>query len=323
MSSSTEPTVTTRGIPPDYSFVPKGNVYITANCRKTTQEDGETVYVIVAPGGNDKKTLGIAVPRNIHDDVRAREAETRAQRAAVVDKRDASIQTEFKKAIRQEYPGIPDDSLAKVLQTALQKRSGKVGRTGTLDIQLKARLAVRAHIRHCHTLYDTHLRAGRTNQNEARAAIKDEVDALAAAWGKGPGARSHAKTHRRKAAKTGRKAANKKADAKKSAAAIKTTLTKSTTAKTSARPLQQRTINSIVENKRSEAVAASLDMAKSTAKIQKTAKRKIEHKPPPGLTMPQQRTRRATRSTQSISESIQDLALRLPDDADYVDLLSD
>lgn len=194
MSSSTEPTVTTRGLPPDYSFVPKGNVYITANCRKTTQEDGETVYVIVAPGGNDKKTLGIAVPRNIHDDVRAREAETRAQRAAVVDKRDTSIQTEFEKAIRQEYPGIPDDSLAKVLQTALQKRSGKVGQTGTLDIQLKARLAVRAHIRHCHTLYDTHLRAGRMNQNEARAAIKDEVDALAAAWGKAPGARSHAKT---------------------------------------------------------------------------------------------------------------------------------
>lgn len=240
-----ESTVTTRCIPRKYSFVPKGNVYITANCRKSTQEADQKVYVVISPDKH-KKIIGIAVPKHIHDDVSAREAQTRSQRAAAVDKRDASIKTQFEKAILQEYPRIPAESLAKVLKIALEKKSGKVGRTGTMNIEMKARLAVRAHIRHYHTLYDTQLRTMKMSKEMARDAVKDQVNALAVAWGKAPGTARRAKTQHRKPTK---------------AVAKTLAVTAKSTTKTSAHAGNHRMTKVIAKGKHSEALAASLDKA--------------------------------------------------------------
>lgn len=176
-----EPTVTLRSLPDGHSFVPKGNVYITGNCRKQAQRAQETVHLVVNAKHNQ---IGIAVPEQIHDDVRRMEFETRADRAKNVERRDASIEKEFEKVIRHEFPHIPAASLPQVLHKALKKGKGKVGRTSTLNMRQKAHLAVRAHIRHCHTAYDQLMRSSRGSlpKQEAREAVKDQVNSIARAW---------------------------------------------------------------------------------------------------------------------------------------------
>ncbi|OAA63526.1 hypothetical protein SPI_03689 [Niveomyces insectorum RCEF 264] len=48
-----EPLVSFRTpMPPGYCFVRKGNVYITAHCRKATKAAGQTVYVVTNGGGD-------------------------------------------------------------------------------------------------------------------------------------------------------------------------------------------------------------------------------------------------------------------------------
>lgn len=248
-----EPTVTIRAIPKGYSYVRKGNVFITANCRKRAQEAHQKVYLVVSPSPANKP-LGIAVPRPIHDAVRAREQDTRAQRAAAVDRRDAGVRTGLETAVRGAFPRIPAADLAQVLRTALQKGKGKVGRTGTLAVGERARLAVRAHIRHGHTRYDAHLRAGGMTQGEAREAVQDEVDAIARLWGKGePGGQ-------REAARGQQRAANK------------------------------------------------------GKALEDPAKKAKPEKAPQSQERPRQG--RTTRSMRSIQQSMQELALRLPEDAD-------
>lgn len=180
---ASEPTVKRHALPVDYSFVPKGNIYITANCRKDAQAAGKTVYVIV----NSKNVqIGIGVPGHIHSDVSQKELQTRAERAKNVEKRDSSIEKEFEKVIRHEFPRMPAPVLPQVLEVALSKGKGKVGRTGTLDMRQKAHLAVRAHIRHCHTPYDALMRGqsrGSATRNKARDAVQDQVDSTARSWG--------------------------------------------------------------------------------------------------------------------------------------------
>lgn len=177
-----EPIVTLRSLPAGYSFVPKGNVYITGNCRKQAQGAHKTVHIVVNAKQNQ---IGIAVPNEIHDDVRRMEVETRADRAKNVERKDASIENEFGKVIRQEFPSIPAASLPQVLKTALKKGKGKVGRTSTLDMRQKAHLAIRAHIRHSHTPYDQLMRAqgDPLPKHKARVAVQDQVDSIARSWG--------------------------------------------------------------------------------------------------------------------------------------------
>lgn len=210
-----DPTVSLRSLPKGCSFVPKGNVYITANCRKQAQETQKTIYLVLDA---KKVQIGIAVPTHIHDEVRRREIETRADRAKNVEKKDASIEKAFEKTIRQVFPHIPSSSLAQVLSTALKKGKGKVGRTGTIAMLEKAELAVRAHIRHCHTPYDQLMR--RPNplpKHEARAAVADQVSLIAGSWG---GQASAKHPRRRK----GKKSATKKAVTKPQATARPATL---------------------------------------------------------------------------------------------------
>lgn len=194
-----DPTVSLRSLPKGCSFVPKGNVYITSNCRKQAQETQKTIYIVLDA---KKVQIGIAVPTHIHDEVRRREIETRADRAKNVEKKDASIQKAFEKAIRKVFPDIPSSSLAQVLSTALKKGKGKVGRTGTIAMLEKAELAVRAHIRHCHTPYDQLMR--RPNplpKHEARAAVADQVSLIAGSWG-GQGSAKHPRSRKGKTSAT-------------------------------------------------------------------------------------------------------------------------
>ena len=174
-----EAKVSKGALPSRYSFVPKGNVYITSNCRKLTQERGCSVFIVV---DTKKQQIGIGVPTEVYVGVQFKERDTRADRAANVIKRDEGIAKGFESEIMKEFSQIPPNSLRNVLKIALEKGKGKVGRTGKLDVQRKVHLAVRAHIRHCETDYDMLLRTG-VAREDARKQIEARIQDVCKAWG--------------------------------------------------------------------------------------------------------------------------------------------
>lgn len=172
--------VTRASLPLGYSFVPKGSVFITANCRRRTQAASRMVYVVFK-GKEMKEKIGIGVPTDVFIQVQLDEVKTRAERSSNVRKRDEIIAKEFEEAIKKEYPSIPADAVPRILLKALEKGKGKVGRTSTLDTSKKAILAVRAHIRHCHTDYDTLLKRG-MSKDGARREVAVRVQDINGAW---------------------------------------------------------------------------------------------------------------------------------------------
>lgn len=166
-------------LPTGYSFVPKGNVYVTGNCRKLTKASGRAVFVVV--DATDQQ-IGIGVPIDIYVGVQFQERNTRVDRAANVLKRDEGIAKALQKEIMAIFPRIPPVSLQKVLKFALAKGKGKVGRTSTISATHKARLAVRAHIRHCETDYDALLRKG-VKREDARQQVEAKMREVCRAWG--------------------------------------------------------------------------------------------------------------------------------------------
>lgn len=186
-----EPKVPKGSLPTGYSFVPKGNVYITSNCRKMTQESGRSVYLVI---DEKQQQIGIGVPLEVHVCVQFKERSTRAERAANVVKRDEGMAKGFQKEIMNIFPQIPPYALQNVAQVALQKGKGKVGRVGKLDVQRKARLAVWAHVRHRETDYDALLRRG-VPREEARQQVEAKIKEVYKAWGVGSQTK-HGKTRK-------------------------------------------------------------------------------------------------------------------------------
>lgn len=169
-------------MPKGYRFVPKGNVYITKNCRKKTHEAERTLYVVVNKKG---KPTGLRCPAYIHNTVMGDDNATAAQRAEAVQKRDAAIEDNFEEAIVKLFPKIPKSEVPQILKHSLKKHSRRVGRTGTVALQDRVKLAVRAHIRHVHTEYDELLKHG-ASRVTAREKIWERLNEVARQWGGRP-----------------------------------------------------------------------------------------------------------------------------------------
>ncbi|KAK7418375.1 hypothetical protein QQX98_003995 [Neonectria punicea] len=173
-----EPVVSpTDPMPKGYGFLRKGNAYLTANTRRKTHAAKQQLYVVI----DKRNPLGLRAPtwilKEVHDEDRA----TRDRRQDQVRRRDDATEKEFETAIRKLFPHIPEEDIHKTIKRALKKRSGRVGRTGLLDLDQKVQLAVAAHVRHCHTQYDTLVR-GKMNRNEARSAIKPQATQILSRW---------------------------------------------------------------------------------------------------------------------------------------------
>ncbi|KAI1420715.1 hypothetical protein F5Y12DRAFT_771647 [Xylaria sp. FL1777] len=178
--STKEPVVrATSPIPLGYSFVPKGDPYLTRNCRRQTQQSHQLVYAVV---NDQKKHIGIRVPYHIHAAVLQSESTTRLARRQKVRKHDESLEKRFSEAIRKSFPRIPHEELRMLMRRATAKGEGRVGRTGTIGIAEKARLAVQAHIRHTKTNYEELLRSG-CNRESARAQTSQRTFDLLREWG--------------------------------------------------------------------------------------------------------------------------------------------
>jgi hypothetical protein len=178
-----EPEVRAHGpMPKGYRFVPKGNVYITKNCRKKTHDADKTLYVVV-----DKrdKPLGLRCPAYIYHAVMREHKATAEQRAAAVQKRDAAIEESFEEAMVTLFPKIPKAEIPQILKHSLKKHSRRVGRTGTVALHDRVKLAVRAHIRHMHTDYDQLLKQG-VDRATAREKVWARLNEVARLWGGRP-----------------------------------------------------------------------------------------------------------------------------------------
>ncbi len=165
-------------MPAGYVFVPKGDVYITSNCRKRTHAAGRAVYVVI---DKNKKPLGLRCPGPIYEGVLQDHQATAGTRAAAVQKRDDAVQATFQDALLELYPAVPRGEIPALVEQALEKNKRRVGRTSTISMREKVNKAVGAHIRHCHTGYDRLLKQG-VDREAARREIRPTVVQLMAKW---------------------------------------------------------------------------------------------------------------------------------------------
>jgi hypothetical protein len=165
-------------MPRGYAFLPKGIAFKTLHCRKSTREAKMPLYVVV----DDKRTLGLRAPKAIVSQVHQKADDTLSTRLAAVEKRDASDVAKTTTELKAQFPNMPAAERELVLKHGFKKHSRRVGRTASLTIQAKVRLAVIAHIRHKHTDYNDLLRAGATRE-DARVMISKNIDSVLREWG--------------------------------------------------------------------------------------------------------------------------------------------
>ncbi|KAL7918028.1 hypothetical protein ACQKWADRAFT_263817 [Trichoderma austrokoningii] len=168
-------------MPKGYGFLKKGNPFMTRLCRRKTLDVRKTLYVVMDHG----KQEGLRAPKWILHQVFSEEKATRERRRSTVERQDAATEDAFATAIKSRFAKIPEEDLNTILRHALRKRSGRVGRTGSLGLDKKAYLAVQAHVRHCHTDYDKITKASK-DRNTARDATRGEVARVLAEWGGDP-----------------------------------------------------------------------------------------------------------------------------------------
>ncbi len=100
---------------------------------------------------------------------------------------DAQYVDAFARRIGDQYPGCPSRERQAIAEHACRKHSGRVGRSAAAKQfdETAIQLAVRAHIRHCHTSYDE-LLAHAIDRGEARATVAAAVEDVLTQWGPDP-----------------------------------------------------------------------------------------------------------------------------------------
>lgn len=165
-------------MPKGYGFLKKGIQYKTLHCRRLAHEAGKTVYVVE----QNKKTLGIRIPKDILAHVHAQANETLSSRRLATEKRDTAAIRQASDELDKQFPKIPEQDRELVLKHGFKKYSGRVGRTGLIPLPRKVLFAVIAHIRHKHTNYDKLLDAG-VKRDDARKRIQKKIQDTLRAWG--------------------------------------------------------------------------------------------------------------------------------------------
>lgn len=164
-------------MPKGYGFLQKGNAYRTGLCRRKTLQANKSLYIVK----DGSKVLGLRAPKWILSQVFAQDRDTKEHRKQTLLGRDVTAKHDFEAAIVAQFPQIPPKEAMAVTERAMKKRSRRVGRTGKLSLQAKARLAVVAHVRHCHTPYDHIVQS--SGREEARIQVYDTIKTVLKGWG--------------------------------------------------------------------------------------------------------------------------------------------
>jgi len=169
-------------------FLARGNTALT---RRATKHSGLSAVVVRWSSTRrryerqgilvEEEALELAEAESLAD---ADRREAQRQRAAEArDREDVRFVAAFADAVRERYPGCAVDVARTIATHACARYSGRIGRTAAAKALSEEAidLAVRAHIRHRQTAYDELLMKGWDRQ-EARAAVRATLDALAASW---------------------------------------------------------------------------------------------------------------------------------------------
>ena len=173
-------------------FLPSGNTALTRRASKHS-----TLLAVVVQFSRSRKRYerqGIlvdeeALARAEQECLEDADARTLA-RARAADRRervDVRYVEAFAQHLGEVFPGCPNTERQSIAEHACQKHSGRVGRSAAakeFDVEAIT-LAVRAHIRHCHTSYDTLLAQG-IEREDAREAVLDSVDDVFERWSSAP-----------------------------------------------------------------------------------------------------------------------------------------
>ncbi|KAI5783981.1 hypothetical protein FPQ18DRAFT_266203, partial [Pyronema domesticum] len=172
----------------DYAFVRAGNVYITRMVKRLCKEEKMCIYTVIIGGGK----IGLQVPVSVYITAVDLDKSTEATRKKAVDSKDTRERKEAMKCLTWLFTHIPEKDADRVVNYAFKKRTGRVGRTGTLALEERLRMATIAHIRHTHTDYDERLKAAghglsqeqrKRNRRQARNAVTMKIQQVWTSWG--------------------------------------------------------------------------------------------------------------------------------------------
>jgi hypothetical protein len=169
-------------------YLPRGDAALTRRSKKYSRLTAVVLRFSRARGRYERQGLLVeeAALQKAEHECLSDEAQREAarERAAVVRERaDQQYVSEFAAALRACYPGCPADAAGGIAAHACEKYSGRVGRSAmakALDAEA-IDLAVRAHVRHEHTEYDTLLSRG-TERAAARAAVAHAMEDVLRRW---------------------------------------------------------------------------------------------------------------------------------------------
>jgi hypothetical protein len=171
-------------------FLPTGDAALTRRSKKYSTLSAVVLKFSRARGRYERQGLLVedsaleqAEQECLADsEVRERRNERARERRAELDQQYVD---RFAKLIRALYPSCPRGRERTIAEHACLKYSGRVGRSSAAKSfeDEAVRLAVAAHVRHRETNYDSLLAKG-WFRGEARAQVRDRVDALLENWRK-------------------------------------------------------------------------------------------------------------------------------------------
>ena len=173
-------------VPDGYIEIPTGDPFITRKIKQLA----EVVYIRM----ERRKRLGLSVVvgllapeavvrEAISEADRTRdERERKKARSQIHRKRqEEKKQVGMIERINVMFPRLPEGEAEGIVSHAFEVGSGRVGRTSKVADDRKIDLAVRAHIRHAHTNYDSLLAAG-WDRELARDRVCGEVERIYNEW---------------------------------------------------------------------------------------------------------------------------------------------
>ena len=173
-------------IPDDYTEIKPGDAYVTRRVKLRS----EVVYLRMKRSKRRQisKLASILAPWYIVDEVLADAEQTKSSRraqnakAAVYrTKKEAALNQQRVELLRAILPAIPADDAQSIVEHAYEIGSGRVGRTSALDDEEKLHAATIAHIRHCHTEYESLLNGG-MERDAARERVAGDIQTFYAKW---------------------------------------------------------------------------------------------------------------------------------------------
>ncbi|EGS17769.1 uncharacterized protein CTHT_0071150 [Thermochaetoides thermophila DSM 1495] len=187
-------------LPKGYSFVAKGDPYITKQCRERTHALGKALYVVVDPtisktntkGGkkrsngkpcrSGREVLGIRCPKHVYTWAQSQALQTAHQRKEASKRREKENEGKWERVMRGVFPGMPKgETLKEIVAEVTRGAKGKgKGMNGKRMVEW-VRLVVRGYVRKNYTEF-VELVEGGMDVNAAKLVVEGRVRGILRVW---------------------------------------------------------------------------------------------------------------------------------------------